>query len=817
MAKDGAKKPTASSAECAENVTKLKAKLKKVQKGVDKNEIDDDDSSLVAGLKARIAVAEEALVAAKKAEKGAAAMADSDDESSDEPKPKAKAKPAPAKKAAAPVSDSSDSDAPAPKAKAKAAPTKKAAAAVPDSDDSGDEPAPKVKRAKDDSDDESDEKPAAPPPKKNRIEVNAKGEEDLTVFVGGLPFSCNETTVKKDFGECGGIERFNMPMNDDGRPRGIAFITYTGKAGVEAALKFNDTDYGGRYIKVNLASERPPKGEGKGKDGKDGKGGKGKSDRNDELTAFVAGLPFSDSEVAPAPKPKAKAAPAKKAESDSDDSDPAPAPKPKAKAAPAKKADSDSDDSDAPPPKAKAKAKAAPAKKADSDSDESDAPAPKPKPKAAPTKKAAKSDSDSDSEEAPAPKAKAKPKVAPAKKAESNSDESDAPAPKPKAKAKAAPAKKADSDSDESDAPAPKPKAKAGPAKKAPKPDSDSDSEEAPAPKAKAKPKAAPAKKADSDSDDSEDEPAPKAKAKAPPAKRATAEDDDDSDSSPPPAKKAKAAAPAPAKKRAADDDDDEAEVAPERPTKKLKEEGKSEEELTVFVGSLPFSCEEAALRKDFGECGEITKLHFPMNDEGRPRGIAFITYASTKGVEAALAFNNTDYGGRFIKVNRAGDRPPKGEGKGKKGEKGDKGGGGNNDELTAFVAGLPFDTDEGTLRKDFEECGEIVRIGLPLNDEGRPRGIAFIQFSTKEGVEKAIKFHDTEYGGRWIRVSCAADRGGKDGKGKDGKGKDGKDGKGKKGKGKGKAPSMSSAKQHGGIVESEGTKQTFESGSDDD
>eukprot|EP00811_Abedinium_folium_P003319 NODE_13050_length_1188_cov_5.064090.p2 GENE.NODE_13050_length_1188_cov_5.064090~~NODE_13050_length_1188_cov_5.064090.p2 ORF type:complete len:301 (-),score=130.29 NODE_13050_length_1188_cov_5.064090:207-1109(-) len=282
----------------------------------------------------------------------------------------------------------------------------------------------------------------------------------------------------------------------------------------------------------------------------------------------------------------------------------------------------------------------------------------------------------------------------------------------------------------------------------------------------------------------------------------------------PPPAKKAKAPASAPAKKRAADDDD-EAEATQEPPKKKMKDEEKSEEEMTVFVGGLPFSCEEATLRKDFEECGEITKLHFPMNDEGRPRGIAFITYASSKGIEAALAFNNTDYGGRYIKVNMAGDRPPKGEGKGKKGEKGDKGGGGgNNDELTAFVGGVSFDVDEAMLRKDFGECGEIVRIGLPLNDEGRPKGIAFIQYSSKESVEKACKFNETEYGGRWIRVTCAADKSGKDGKGKDGKGKDGK---GKKGKGKGKAPSMSSAKQHGGIVESEGKKQTFDSGSDDD
>ena len=69
----------------------------------------------------------------------------------------------------------------------------------------------------------------------------------------------------------------------------------------------------------------------------------------------------------------------------------------------------------------------------------------------------------------------------------------------------------------------------------------------------------------------------------------------------------------------------------------------------------------------------------------------------------------------------------------------------------------------------------------------GEPKGIAFAQFATKEGVKKALEFHETDYGGRFLRVRVASDDPpgdkGKDGKGK-GKGKDG--GKGK-GKGKGK------------------------------
>lgn len=74
--------------------------------------------------------------------------------------------------------------------------------------------------------------------------------------------------VKEDFAECGDIEDFAMPVNEDGRPRGFAFITFATQAGVDAALKYDGDDYGGRTLKVNKAGQK-----GKGEKGGKGKGG----------------------------------------------------------------------------------------------------------------------------------------------------------------------------------------------------------------------------------------------------------------------------------------------------------------------------------------------------------------------------------------------------------------------------------------------------------------------------------------------------------------------------------------------------------------
>jgi len=119
------------------------------------------------------------------------------------------------------------------------------------------------------------------------------------------------------------------------------------------------------------------------------------------------------------------------------------------------------------------------------------------------------------------------------------------------------------------------------------------------------------------------------------------------------------------------------------------------------------------------------------------------------------------------------------------------KGKGKGNKEFEVFVGGLPFSATEETVKKDFAECGKIVAFRLPLNDEGNARGIAFIEYADKESCDKALKFHDTEYGGRWLSVRMSGDTSGKDGKGK------GKDGKGKD-KGKGKAKGKDSGKDGG-------------------
>merc|ERR1712060_994779 len=63
---------------------------------------------------------------------------------------------------------------------------------------------------------------------------------------------------------------------------------------------------------------------------------------------------------------------------------------------------------------------------------------------------------------------------------------------------------------------------------------------------------------------------------------------------------------------------------------------------------------------------------------------------------------------------------------------------------------------------------GEIQKLKLSRDEDGKSRGRAFIEFTTAEAVEKALLFHEKEYAGRTVYVRKADD----DSKGKSGKGK---------------------------------------------
>jgi RNA recognition motif-containing protein len=73
----------------------------------------------------------------------------------------------------------------------------------------------------------------------------------------------------------------------------------------------------------------------------------------------------------------------------------------------------------------------------------------------------------------------------------------------------------------------------------------------------------------------------------------------------------------------------------------------------------------------------------------------------------------------------------------------------------------LSFQTTSEALTTFLSSAGEIVDIHLPSDREsGRPRGFAFVEFSTEAEAAEAIKqFDGKELDGRALRVNEAEER----------------------------------------------------------
>lgn len=77
------------------------------------------------------------------------------------------------------------------------------------------------------------------------------------------------------------------------------------------------------------------------------------------------------------------------------------------------------------------------------------------------------------------------------------------------------------------------------------------------------------------------------------------------------------------------------------------------------------------------------------------------------------------------------------------------------------FVGNLNYETTQTQLQELLGEVGEIKDVYLPADRiTGRPRGFAFVEFSSPEEAKLAIeKFNDHELGGRKLRINEAEDR----------------------------------------------------------
>eukprot|EP00930_Biecheleria_cincta_P064228 TRINITY_DN4978_c0_g1_i1.p1 TRINITY_DN4978_c0_g1~~TRINITY_DN4978_c0_g1_i1.p1 ORF type:complete len:370 (+),score=91.23 TRINITY_DN4978_c0_g1_i1:156-1265(+) len=198
---------------------------------------------------------------------------------------------------------------------------------------------------------------------------------------------------------------------------------------------------------------------------------------------------------------------------------------------------------------------------------------------------------------------------------------------------------------------------------------------------------------------------------------------------------------------------------------------------LKIFVGGIPFSSDEKAIRKWFAECGGISSLNLQRDDQGRLKGIGFITFKTQDGVAKALELDGSNYDGRTLSVAMATQRKSKaklsekgkgkeGKGKGKSNGK-DKGKGKDKSKgkgkpkapsapgekpehcTSIIVKSLQEGVSEDHLYAFFQSCGEGGPTNVRILVSSAGKQLAFVDFDDTDAVDQAIALHGTDLEGR--------------------------------------------------------------------
>ena len=94
------------------------------------------------------------------------------------------------------------------------------------------------------------------------------------LYVGNLPFSATDDSLREMFGQAGQVESARIITDrDTGRSKGFGFVEMsTEQEASEAIRKFNGTELDGRSLTVNEARPMTPR-DGGGRGPRDGGGG----------------------------------------------------------------------------------------------------------------------------------------------------------------------------------------------------------------------------------------------------------------------------------------------------------------------------------------------------------------------------------------------------------------------------------------------------------------------------------------------------------------------------------------------------------------
>jgi RNA recognition motif-containing protein len=207
-------------------------------------------------------------------------------------------------------------------------------------------------------------------------------------------------------------------------------------------------------------------------------------------------------------------------------------------------------------------------------------------------------------------------------------------------------------------------------------------------------------------------------------------------------------------------------------------------EEAKLFVAGLPDSVSEEVLKQLFEATGgKVVNVSLPKDRAtGRPRGFGFVTLSTPAEAQAARdALDGSMQAGKSISVRPFQAEPPRGgmgAGGGPGGPRvygaGAGGGGGGGRPMgggggpgapdrTLYVGNLPYDCTQQEVEALINgvAAGQVVRVNLPMDPDGRKRGFGFVTMASSEGAKAASEaLKQADMRGRRLIINLAHPKG---------------------------------------------------------
>lgn len=168
--------------------------------------------------------------------------------------------------------------------------------------------------------------------------------------------------------------------------------------------------------------------------------------------------------------------------------------------------------------------------------------------------------------------------------------------------------------------------------------------------------------------------------------------------------------------------------------------------DLTVYIANFPPSADEAYIRNLFEDCGDILSIRWPSLKVNSHRRFCYVSFRDREASAEAVKKDGMLLEGQYKFLAKYSNPAQKKNREGAVAE-----------GREVHVSNLNRMVTDDELRDIFSKSGKIVRINVPRSMAGKGRGIAYVEFESKEQAQKAVAdVNNANIRGQVLRVEVS-------------------------------------------------------------